>query len=108
MPEKQAKNIGKTLEDHANFVKLTYVAGSDVVHPIHTTFTKAAKPAEHIHPEKGTAGNSILTTNEICNSPEDIQANIGRASKAPYFEKFQEANTTYANMSFMGEITFKL
>ena len=108
VPEAQADSVGKTLREHANFMKSTYVTGSDAVHPLHTYFTKAAELADPMHPEKGTTGNIIFTINEIWNSPEDVQAHIGRASEAPHFERFQEANITYSTMSVMGDITFKL
>ena len=59
-PEAHANSIGKTLEDHANFMKSTYVTGSDAVHPLDTYFTKAAELADPAHPEKGTTRNIIF------------------------------------------------
>ena len=44
-------------------MKSTYVLGSDEVHPLHTYFTKKAKLADPMHPEKGTTGNTIFTIN---------------------------------------------
>jgi len=61
-----------------------------------------------MHPEEGTTGNIIFTINEIWNKPDDIQAHIERASKAPHFERFLAANLEFATMSIMGETLFEL
>ena len=82
VPEAQAESVGKTLEDHANFIESTYVLGSDAIHPMHTYFTKALELIDPMHPDKGTTGNVIFTINEIWNAPENVQARIGRAGKA--------------------------
>ena len=49
-----------------------------------------------------------MTINEIWNKPEDIQAHIERASKAPHFERFLAVNLEFATMSIMGEKMFEL
>ena len=108
VPEAQAENVGKVPKDRAKFMKSTYVTRSDAVRPLYTYFTKAAELTDLMHPEKGTTGNVIFEINEIRNHPYDIQAQIGRASKAPHFEKFQETNLTYSTNPIMGDITFKL
>ena len=108
VPEEKAQDVEKTLMDHANFMKSTYVEGSEAIHPSHTYFTKAAELSNPMHPEEGTTGNIIFTINEIWNKPDDIQAHIERASKAPHFERFLAANLEFATMSIMGETLFEL
>ena len=44
--EIQADSVGKTREDHTNFMKSTHVPGSDTVHPLNTYFTKAVELAD--------------------------------------------------------------
>ena len=108
VPEDKAQDVEKTLMDHANFMKSTYVDGSEAIHPINTYFTKAAELSNPMHPEQGTTGNIIFTINEIWKKPDDIQAHIERASKAPHFERFLAANLEFATMSIMGETLFEL
>ena len=108
VPEERVHDVEETLMDHATFMKSSYANGTKVVKPCHTYFTKAAELSNPMHPEEGTTGNIIFTINEIWNKPEDIQAHIERASKAPHFERFLTANLEFATMSIMGEIMFEL
>ena len=50
VPEKRAHDIEKTLNDHAKFMKFTYVDGSKAVSPVHTSFTRAAELSDPVYP----------------------------------------------------------
>lgn len=107
VPADAKADVHQTLQDHANYMKATYVKGSDSVHPIHTYFTEAPELNNPVDPNEGLTGFTVFTLNEIWNKLEDIQAHVGRVLQAPHAERFGAA-WKYANLSVMGEIFFQM
>ena len=107
VPQEKVSEIESIINEHAEFMKKTYVDNDEVVPPTHTYFTKAAELVNPTDPEQGLTGYTIFTVNEIWNSPDDVMAHINRAMEAPHFERFKSA-MQYAHVAPMGEITFKI
>ena len=53
------------LDEHAKFMKSTYVDGSEAKVLIHTYFTKASELSDRMHPEQGATGNIVFRINKI-------------------------------------------
>ena len=57
---KKNRRLENVLDEHAKFMKSTYVDGSEAKVLIHTYFTKASEPSDRMHPEQGATGNIVF------------------------------------------------